>query len=193
MKKTILILLSILFAVIYFITNEKTQQKLAERQNKLNLNTIYVCLDKTLKVKTEKKLWDALDVCARTRSLGVTGDVFVVRKEDKKLFWDTSADVQNSSNKSHLTKDEICSLFKNPESCLDGVEKMINEPPRGSLKWWFDNSTEYLNYVYLDDAVDGNHYIIVQGTQGDEIGSVFILLSSIVVFFLIVKAIIIIL
>ena len=177
MKKIVYIIIIIIFIFSIFYVLEDSVENLARKQNNLNLISVSSCVEKELKIygRTSKNLTSAMNLCAKdVRSLGITGDEFVIRVSDKKLFWDASVDCKpEEETKTYMTKDGVCSLFKNPQSCIDATNFMIANPPKGKLSWLFDDSTEYLNYMYLKEKINGQEYIIGQGTQKDEANIMF--------------------
>jgi hypothetical protein len=177
MKKVITSLLIVVSAIVMYLSISKGVEDMARQQNNFNLDSIVYCVENELvnRVKTPNLLTSALNSCAKgQRSMGITGDVFVIRKSDKKLFWDASQDCKPESElKLFMTEKGICSLFKQPESCLKATAYMLNNPPKGTLSWYFDDSEEYIDYKYLNIKVQNEEYIIGQGSQKDEASQMF--------------------
>lgn len=179
MKKIIASLIILLFSFILYYSISIATINQARSQNNFNLNSIMFCLNSELEDSDHTKidLTHALNTCAKgVRSLGVTGDSFVIRESDRKLFWDASLDCRpEKSSKLFMTEEGICSLFRDKESCLVGTKYMIDNKPKGFIQWTFDNSTELLDYRYIDKTIDNEKYILVQGSQTDEINNYFLL------------------
>jgi hypothetical protein len=179
MKKTIYSFVILAFTITLYFSMSMSIENQARIQNNFNLDSIISCTETSLLEhgRTSENLTKALNACAKgVRSIGITGDVFIIRKSDKKLFWDASQDcIPESESKLFMVEDGICSLFKHPETCLAGTEYMLNNPPKGDLTWEFDDSMEYIDYKYLPNKVQGEEYIIGQGTQNDEINNTFII------------------
>lgn len=171
--------LVIIFGLIFlYKVNVDSQLSVAKMQNSLNLEFVNECVKTEIgnRTPTAYNLTGALNVCAKgLLSNGITGDIFVIRHSDKKLFWDNSTDCKpGNESKSFMNLDGVCSLFKDPSTCTLAVDVMINNEPRGFTKWLFDDSEEYINYKYLYTEVENEKYIISQGTQADELESNFI-------------------
>jgi hypothetical protein len=178
-KRTVFSLAILILAFsLYFSINMSIENQ-ARLQNNFNLNSVVSCVENEFLTheKTSENLTSALNSCAKgQRSLGITGDIFVIRKSDKKLFWDSSQDCKPESElKLFMTADGICSLFKEPETCITATNYMLNNPPKGDLTWKFDDSIEYVDYRYFPDEIQGEEYIIGQGAQSDEVNSPFML------------------
>lgn len=165
-------------AALYFI-NLHSQQSVAKMQNSLNLEFVNQCVKQNFsnlnREVTSVDLTIALNVCAKgLLSNGITGDIFVIRVSDKKLFWDNSTDCKpGDEGRAYMTLGGVCSLFNNSGTCIEAVETMINNEPRGYSTWLFDDAEEYINYRYLYTKISNDKYIIGQGTQSDELESKF--------------------
>jgi hypothetical protein len=177
-RKFIAVLFTIISTVVLYLTVSNSVENQARFQNNLNLNNTVYCTDMYLKETgySTENFTRALNTCAKNiRSLGVTSDQFVIRQEDKKLFWDSSVDCKPKSNlKLYMTKEGVCSLFRKPNTCIKATRIMIENPPKGDLTWVFDDSPEYLDYLYFPRKIDNKTYIIGQGSQQDEANSQFI-------------------
>lgn len=175
MRKIIGSIVVILGMFVLYYVNINSQQSVAKMQNSLNLEFVNDCVknefNKLGKEPTSYNLTETLNICAKgLLSGGITGDIFVIRANDKKLFWDNSTDCKPGNElKAYMTSDGVCSLFKESESCTIAIDLMINNEPRGFTTWMFDDAREYVNYKYLYTTVEGNKYIIGQGTQSDEL------------------------
>ena len=192
MKKTILSFLVIILAFLLHLTLVDTGKKQARIQNNFNLNSVITCITDTIhptdpRNKSNHKnsqtsqasqaLTTALNKCAKNqRSMGISGDIFVIRKNDKKLFWSSSEDcMPDNKAKLFMTEEGACALFKKPDTCIMGVNIMVENPPEGAFTWQFNDSIEYVNYRYLPIKIGGYEYIIGQGTQKDEVQHAFLL------------------
>jgi len=178
MKKLLLIVMLILCCVGIFYGIHFGEEKTARFQNNLNLHAVKSCLDSS-RVEPFNK---AISICATNiRSIGITGDIFVIKKDDKLIFWDESLDAKTTDyTKTFMTPDGMCTLFLKPETCIDAIEKMI-KVPSGEVTWQFDDDIEWINYItYTHDEVD---YIIGQGSQFDEIDSNFKLVEIMLISF----------
>ena len=195
-KKALVSLIAILISIGIYISLIWSGESISRAQNNFNLEVISNCVVERLDEYdyTSNELSKSFDTCAKNmRSLGITGDVFVIRKSDKKLFWDSSVDCRpESGEKLFMTSKGICSLFSEPGTCLASMQTMLDNPPEGSLIWEFDNDIEYIDYRYLEKIdkisgknipiiIDNSQYIIGQGTQKDEVQSYFILTYIILV------------
>ena len=67
-----------------------------------------------------------------------------------------------------MTKDGICSLFNDPNSCIRAVS-IMKESDLGTVTWLFDDAKEYVYFKRLPILLNGYYYVIGQGTQSDEI------------------------
>ncbi len=176
-KQTISSILAIIAVTLIFILLENSIENQARQQNTFNLDSINHCVHNEMQhhENTSATLTRSLNSCAKNiRSTGITGDVFVIRYSDKKLFWDASVDCKpDEETKMFMTEDGICSLFKKPETCVKATEFMLTNPPKGTLTWEFDDSIEYVDYMYLDIDIKGETYIIGQGSQRDEAHKLF--------------------
>lgn len=172
---SILIIIGLIFL---YKVNINSQISVAKMQNNLNLEFVNDCVKNYTgnNKLTTVGLTNALNLCAKgLLSNGITGDIFVVRHSDRKLFWDNSTDCKpDSESKTYMTSKGVCSLFKDTNSCIVAMDVMINNEPRGYTSWLFDDSTEYINYKYLYTEINNDKYIIGQGTQSDELESNFI-------------------
>lgn len=159
---SIIILASSVILYVIFISNIETQ---ARKQNQLNLTSVKHCISQ-YNPKMDL-LSENLSMCAeKQRSLGVTGDMFVIRASDKKLFWDSSVDCRPENGlKLFMNKEGVCPLFRDPISCTVAVDQMLNKTKQ-NITWKFDNDIEWVNYIYLE--TDLETYILAQGTQKDE-------------------------
>jgi len=175
LKTTLLSLLVIFIIFVGYVTGKMVVENIASSQNILNLNSVSKCAKKLTRCDIsnvdEKQIVEVMNICAKNvRSIGQTGDMFVIRKSDAKIVWDASQDCSVSdSNKAFLTKEGVCKLFTKPDTCKQASYIMRNEPPRGTLKWTFDDSEEIVNYLYLACSIDNDHYILGCGAQTDEI------------------------
>jgi len=189
MRKTILNILLIIFTISLYLGIIDIGENMARTQNSLNLQSVNSCVILELKShkKTEKELFNILDKCAQNqRSLGITGDIFVIKQNNKQLFWDSSKAFKiDSDNPSFMTEDSVCGLFSDINSCIKAVDIMVNKEPIGTLEWKFDNSTEYIDYKYLEDTtgeksemliINDSKFIVGQGAQQDEIEKNFFLI-----------------
>lgn len=178
MRKIIGSILIIIGLIFLYKVNINSQISVAKMQNNLNLEFVNDCVKNYTgnNKLTTVGLTNALNLCAKgLLSNGITGDIFVVRHSDRKLFWDNSTDCKpDSESKTYMTSKGVCSLFKDTNSCIVAMDVMINNEPRGYTSWLFDDSTEYINYKYLYTEINNDKYIIGQGTQSDELESNFI-------------------
>lgn len=185
MKKAISSLAIIIFAGFLYFSISTSVENQARVQNNFNLDSVITCVEEEFKHhdRTSVNLTQGLNSCAKgQRSLGITGDIFVIRKSDKKLFWDSSQDCKPESElKLFMTEDGICTLFKKPETCVAATNYMLNNPPKGNLIWEFDDSPGFIDYRYLPNKVRGEEYIIGQGAQKDEANSLFLITYIILV------------
>ena len=168
MKKLSLIILLILCCIGVFTGLYFGMEKIARFQNNLNLYNVTQCLD----LNNNLPLTTAINLCAlNLRSVGITGDIFVIRKSDKLIFWDESKDAHISDpSKIFMTENGMCTLFIKPKTCLEAIEKMTSIP-HGEVTWQFDDSIEWVNYItYTKNQTE---YIIGQGAQFDEIDANF--------------------
>ena len=187
-KKMLLSLFAIITSILIYESIISSGESISRKQNNFNLEAISTCVMHVTKTHgmTSEQLNKSFDICSKsTRSLGITGDVFVMRKEDKKLFWDSSIDCRpESGEKLYMTRDGVCGLFSDVDSCVEAVDIMIDNPPEGSITWKFDDDIEYIDYRYIQDRnaitgitqplfIDGSEYIVAQGTQKDEIQGFF--------------------
>ncbi len=184
MKKVIVtasIMLSFVLMFYVFTTNNETS---ARFQNNLNLKFINTCVttlgesksSNEFNLSTEEGLIRSVNVCAKNLlSGGITGDVFLLRKDDMKFLWDNSTDCKpNSSEPMFLTKTSICKLFAQPETCERVVAKMKrNKTNKGESTWYFDNSKELLSCTIINEDIEDYAYVIAQGSQTDEITTKF--------------------
>lgn len=176
MKKLIGSLLIIFGLIFLYKANISSQTSVAKMQNNLNLEFVNDCIKTYMDDnKTTTKLTEALNMCAKgLLSNGITGDIFVIRHSDRKLFWDNSTDCKpDSETKMYMVDKGVCSLFKDPDTCSKAMDIMINNEPRGYTTWLFDDSVEYINYKYLYTEINNDKYILGQGTQSDELESNF--------------------
>lgn len=175
MKKILGSLLVLFGLIVLYNANLHTQRSITKMQNNLNLEFVNECVKADLDNKTiipsSYELTEALNVCAKgLLSLGITGDIFVIRVADKKLFWDNSTDCRpGDESKLYMTENGVCSLFRDQSTCLRSVDIMLSNEMSGYTTWSFDDSLEYINYRYLYKPIDNESYIIGQGTQSDEL------------------------
>lgn len=180
MRKVVGSILVIIGLIFIYNVNINSQRSIAKMQNSLNLEFVNECVknnfDSLNKEPTSYDLTVALNICAKgLLSGGITGDIFVLRVSDKKLFWDNSTDCKpGSEDKAYMVLDGVCALFKDSNSCVNTVDLMINNEPKGYTTWMFDDAEEYINYKYLYKKIDNEKYIIGQGTQSDELESKFL-------------------
>ena len=126
MKKIIGSILIIIGLIFLYKVNINSQISVAKMQNNLNLEFVNDCVknytgnDKL----TTAGLTNALNLCAKgILSNGITGDIFVVRHSDRKLFWDNSTDCKpDNESKTYMTSKGVCSLFKDTNSCITNLE-----------------------------------------------------------------------
>jgi len=186
MKKfLILIFVLCTFISVYYLNN-KNIEYIARKQNSFNIDSTLLCLSYHIDKKSSTKdLTNALNICAAgQRSLGITGDIFVIQKDNKLLFWDGSTDVRafEKTKDLYLTPTGVCAMFKDPKTCIKGMNTMLNTSSFGQIKKWdFDDSTEWINFKYLPYKIEGKQYIINQGTQKDEATEPFNLLDTILI------------
>lgn len=179
MKKILGSIFIIVGLIFLYNINLNTQINIAKMQNNLNLEFVNDCV-KTLmseeREQTSYNLTKALNVCAKgLLSNGITGDIFVIRQSDRKLFWDNSTDCKpGDETQTYMVPNGVCSLFKDPMTCKLATGLMITNEPRGYTTWMFDDAEEYVSYKYLYDKIENEKYIIGQGTQSDELESNFI-------------------
>ncbi len=169
--KLILLMMVSLSLVLYILIRDI--EYTARSQNRFNIESVSHCVSSEFinhgSLKHEENLINILDSCAtKQRSTGVTGDIFVIRSIDFNILWDSSIDCRVDNIKMFLTEDGICSLFQNPQSCIDAARKMKNRTHFNTLTWQFDDSIEWISYKYFNFKIDGIEYIIAQGSQRDE-------------------------
>ncbi len=171
MNKIIYGFVTIFVMIGFYFSMQQSIEAQARKQNVFNLEAVVACtstvMDKNITVGT---FISALNACAKNqRSLGITGDIFVIRKSDKKLFWDASVDCKpDDVSKLFMTAEGVCSLFRKPETCIKAVDEMVNHSYSNEINWDFDNSNEWVNYAYFPKKIEGDEFIIGQGTQQDE-------------------------
>jgi len=177
-KITIAVVLLLVGVAVGTKATFQVYENIATSQNKLNLKHIKLCSEELMSSiygDTENGLINSLDICAKNiRTVGYTGDAFVIRKKDAKIVWDASVDCSvGDMSKAYLTKDSVCKLFAEPNTCAIASHKMLTEPPKGTLRWKFDDSEEMVDYMYYDYKLQGDEYIIGMGAQTDEIAEKF--------------------
>lgn len=176
MKQVIYSLVTIILALLIYLSINISIENTAREQNNFNLDSVEYCVNEYMKDSSYStdNFTKSLNECARAqRSMGITGDIFVIRKDDKKLFWNSSEDCKPNSNKKlYMTKEGGCSLFKDPDSCVKSTDYMVTHEPKGILEWNFDGSEEFIDYRYI--TIENKKYIIAQGAQSDEANSKFV-------------------
>ena len=188
MNKYIRLVIIVIVSLGLFYTTQKEQNILMKMQNKLTLDGTLQCVNTN--VETEKELYNEFTKCGLKRlSLGRTGDMFVIRKDDLLLFWDNSSDCRPSKNdKMYMTKNGICSLFNDSKSCERAIKYMKNKK-HGFTDWLFDESKEIIYFKTI--KVNGKEYIVGQGSQTDESDRYYVLIRyAIFVSFIILGAIV---
>lgn len=175
MKK---ILLVIVIPIVGYIVHQSINtnlENLARAQNNFNLEAVKTCIAFQLNEhnNTKEDFRTALDICAKNiRSVGITGNMFVIRRSDKKLFWDSLVS-EKECNKRNMTKDSFCSTFSEPETCVESVNEMVRHLKDGKTTWQYDDSIEFIDYKYIKQEIGGKQYLIGQGAQKDELFSFF--------------------
>ena len=162
----------IIFNFLYYTSISLT----INRESKLAVSHIKTCMDQNKKVS----LVTALNECA-TNSLvgGDTGDVFIVRLRDMKILWDNSIDCKDGNKSMYLTKNSICKLAEDKESCITLANK-IHKGYNGEEVWKFNVTDEYDTWIIMPNtnqnfdgsfrSIEGlkDQIAIVQGVQYNE-------------------------
>jgi len=165
-----------LFLVLFNFLYNTTVDLTIYKNNKLAIEHVKTCIN----YNKDASLTDALNECA-TDSLvgGNTGDVYVVRLRDMKILWDNSVDCKDNNKSMYLTKDSICKLAKDKDSCIKLADR-IHKGYDGEKIWQFDNTKEYDDWVIMPNpnqnfdgsfrSIEGlkDQIAIVQGTQYNE-------------------------
>jgi len=171
MKKISGIIILVALCYVTISTLQYSVKNTAVSQNELNIHNIKVCIEGIPgSLEDERNFINALDVCAKgSRSMGITGDVFVIRHFDKMLIWDSSTDCKlNNIDALFMTSESVCKLFKKPETCINAVNEFLSAQTdkTGNTEWLFDESVEYVSFKQF--KIKDNIYTLGQGAQHDE-------------------------
>lgn len=179
----VLIAVTILFGAIFNSMFDYYVEKQMHEINKLNLKHFQTCYSNAKGKPLEK-----INTCLLgSLSSEPTGDAFVVNLKDMSVIWDNSTDCK-TGKKIYLTKNSVCKISSNPESCLN-LAKSLKKGYNGSGSWYFDDSKEIDDWIILPNEThnfDGTlratngltkQYAIVQGNQYDEFTSNFIFIK----------------
>ncbi len=162
----------------------------ARKQARLNLEHIKTCVTnyehdkgKSIYDLNLSEIQSALNICASDSLVGGrTGDVWAINLQNMNIVWDNSVDCKPKDNKTplKLTRNGICKLFHDPESCLQ-VARDIRKGYNGSYTWYFNAEPEWGEYIILpsqERTFDGKfrtqtlrpfQVVIGQGVQKPEI------------------------
>lgn len=169
-----LVALLLIFAVIFNTVFDLSIQHSLMQINKNNLSHFKTCYNNVSGKPTTR-----IDKClSNSLSTYPTGDAFVVNLKNMEVVWDNSTDCKTSKTM-YLTKNSICKLAADPQSC-ERLSKKIKLGVASNGVWNFDGSPEYDSWVILPDELhnfDGTlratngitkQYAVVQGAQIDE-------------------------
>lgn len=184
--------LIILFSATFNTMFDYYTDKQMHYTNQLNLKHFRVCYSQAKGEPLEK-----INTCLLgSLSSNPTGDAFVLNLKNMEVIWDNSVDCK-TNKKMYLTKDSICKLANDPQSCID-LSNQIKKGYNSQGEWYFDDSKEADDWIILPDeahnfdgslrAVKGitSQYAVVQGNQYDEFTKNFIWLKYFVNIFSII-------
>jgi hypothetical protein len=155
---------------LFILSVNITSSNIISEQASFQLQHIKKCVE-FHNPKNENELNNILNECAQNlRNLGSTGDSFLLDPKTKRVVWDANSDCKLNQIKSFLNKENICSLFKNPETCINGARIMSRE--NGSFYWNFDDNRELITFTPLN--VDGKSYRIAIGGKDIDLYTPFI-------------------
>jgi len=176
-KKIFTFFLSLIIVpVLFYSSLTFSSENLIKQQGNFQLHFIKKCMVYH-QPKSLLELDKDMSICAQNiRNLGPLGDVFLYEPKTKRVIWDASSDCKLDPNKSYLDKENICSLFKDPQSCLNGAKEMNKQ--YGKFKWNFDEDDEMI--VFNSIKLNGKDYRIAIGGKNKD---VFELLTPLIIFF----------
>jgi len=163
--------------VLFYFSLTFSSENLIKQQGNFQLHFIKKCMIYH-QPKNLSEIDKSMNICAQNiRNLGPLGDVFLYEPKTKMVIWDASSDCKLNPNNSYLTEENICSLFKDPKSCLIG-SRVMNDP-YGSFQWNFDEDTEMIVFNSLN--LNGEDYRIAIGGKNKD---VFELITPLITFFI---------
>lgn len=107
-------------------------------------------------------------ICTNNVRTSTTGDVYVLDKEDYRFVYDNSNDIPKEPL--FFTAKSVGKLFTDWKSGLAARTIMTagtDSTASSGVTYNFDGSPEWLEWKTWEH--DGHHYVIVQGTQADEV------------------------
>jgi len=173
-KATVLAIILLLISTVvidthmsYLIEQEKRQQA------RYNLEQVRHCLDKGLPIMAEIEVFNQCISKSRTSQ---TGDVYVFDPYTLEGIYDTSVDIPLHKQMS-FTKESLGQIFKDWHSAEVAIEHIIlgkDSKYGDNAKYLFDDDWEWLEWIYYPEEAtkaftNDTPYVIVQGTQRDEI------------------------
>lgn len=160
----------IVIAIVNAICIKYKAEGISREQARNNLNQIDYCWNN---IKEHFEVSEAFKICAAKSKTSFTGDVFVLDIETLEFVYEASKDVPKG--KMYFTKESIGKYFKNWKAGEEAIETMMlgkNSEEGVDSSYKFDSATEWIEWKYLPsetDAYRGKQYIVVQGTQSDEV------------------------
>lgn len=108
--------------------------------------------------------------CLSKSRTSFTGDAYVLDVKTLEFVYDASKDVPKDI-KLYFTKESVGKYFRDWGTAEVAKRSMLSgkDSKEGVNAYYlFDDDVEWLEWIYLPDE-DGSQYIIVQGTQRDEV------------------------
>ena len=163
-----LIIFVIVLAIISDVLLKLSIENASRQQARYNLQQVKYCYEKSSK----NDAISALKMCTAKSRVGFSGDVYVLDADTKEFIIENSSDVPNTPL--YFTKSSVGKYFKDwttAEKALKQIMLGKDSEEFSKVSYLFDDSIEWLEWVYLPDAtkyIDGKRLIVVQGVQSDE-------------------------
>ena len=164
-----LVIFVIVLAIISDVLLKLSIENASRQQARYNLQQIKYCYDKLSK---NTDVVSALKVCTAKARVGFSGDVYVLDADTKEFIVENSSDVSGGTK--YFTKDSIGQDFKDWKTAELAIKQIMlgkDSEEFNKVSYLFDDSIEWLEWVYLPDStkyIEGKRLIVVQGVQSDE-------------------------
>jgi len=155
----------LLSAIVIDVSMRITIENQKRIQARYNLEQIEFCLNSMV----DTNIVGALTVCTSKCRTSETGDVFTFDLDTGEVVYDVSRDVP-LGEKFYFNDDNIDKLWYNADSGKAAMYWLESgkDSTYGMNIWYnYDGEPEWLEWINYER--DGKKYVIVQGTQQDEV------------------------
>lgn len=147
---------------MYYIELSKRQQA------RFNLEHTAECMFMRELTTMESITPNGAKYCLTKMRTSDTGDMYLLDRKTKEFLFDNSTDAPKGM---FFTKDSIGKYFTEWGTAEEALKHMLSGNKSNStslVSYNYDGSPEWLEYLTYS-TLDGTEYVIVQGTQRDEV------------------------